>query len=156
MSSKSCSFTGHRYIPDYNTVKSKVRNQIVSLIDEGYTEFFNGGAIGFDMLCALEVISLKKEYAISLNMVLPCENQDVKWSVRLKQIYHYILDNADSVEYVSKEYAPGCMQKRNRVLVDRCDLLLAYNCKTDGGTFYTVNYAMKAGKRIINLAQTDI
>ena len=152
MNKKSCSFTGHRYIPKTQEMITLVKEKVRSLVKEGYTEFYNGGAIGFDMLCALIVIELKKEYDISLNLLLPCEDQAEKWSDGYKKTYRYIIDNADSVEYISKEYTPGCMQKRNRALVDKCDLLIAYEQKGFGGTFYTVSYAKKQGKMIINLA----
>ena len=58
---KKCSFTGHRSISDISTVKSKVREILSELIKDGYKDFYNGGTLGFDTMCALEVINLKKE-----------------------------------------------------------------------------------------------
>ena len=43
------------------------------------------------------------------------------------------------------------MFERNRLLVDKCDVLLAYLRTQRGGTFYTVNYAKKAGKPVVCL-----
>ena len=43
------------------------------------------------------------------------------------------------------------MFERNRRMVDNCDVLLAYLENERGGTFYTVNYAKKKGKRIVFL-----
>ena len=43
------------------------------MIGRGVTDFYNGGAIGFDMLCAKTVIALKAEYSdIKLHLLLPC------------------------------------------------------------------------------------
>lgn len=41
--------------------------------------------------------------------------------------------------------------KRNRDIVDNCDILIAtpYNNNGKGGTWYTINYAKKIGKPII-------
>lgn len=153
MIEKRCSFTGNRYVKDSATVKIKLKQTLLYLIKNGYNSFFNGGAIGFDTLCALSVIELKNEYNIKLNMILPCEDQDEKWREAEKKVYSYILDNADSVRYITKEYTEGCMFERNRNLVDCCDVLVAYNTRTYGGTCYTVNYAKKAGKEIINIAE---
>ena len=151
MNKKACSFTGHRIVSDYDNIREKLRNKLRELIGEGYTVFYNGGAIGFDTFCALEIINLKKEFPIKLNLILPCRDQDKKWNERQKTIYKFILENADSIEYVSEEYEAGCMQKRNRVLCEKCDFLLAYLKRESGGTFYTVNYAKKLGKEIFNI-----
>lgn len=44
------------------------------------------------------------------------------------EIYFSILEQADKVVYVSREYREGCMLKRNRYLVDHAACLLAvYN-----------------------------
>ena len=148
MGKKTCAFTGHRIVSDYIKIREVLRDKLRELINDGYTVFYNGGAIGFDAFCALEVINLKKEFNIKLNLILPCKNQDE----RQKNIYKFILDNSDSIEYVSEEYENGCMQKRNRMLCERCDLLFAYLKRESGGTYYTVNYAKKIGKDVFNIA----
>lgn len=38
-------------------------------------------------------------------------------------------------------YVPGCMQQRNRYMVDHCDLLLAVHDGVSGGTQSTLTYA---------------
>ena len=43
------------------------------------------------------------------------------------------------------------MFERDRYLVDNSDLLVCFLRKNRGGTFYTVNYARKKGKKIIEL-----
>ena len=152
MGKKTCAFTGHRIVSDYIKIREVLRDKLRELINDGYTVFYNGGAIGFDAFCALEVINLKKEFNIKLNLILPCKKQDEKWNERQKNIYKFILDNSDSIEYVSEKYENGCMQKRNRLLCERSDLLFAYLKSESGGTYYTVNYAKKIGKDVFNIA----
>ena len=50
-----CCFTGHRDIPaqEEATVRSKIRKQVLDLLEKGYNTFLVGGARGFDMLAAL-------------------------------------------------------------------------------------------------------
>jgi len=81
---------------------------------------------------------------------LPCEGQADKWSASARERYQFILRQADSLDYVSREYYDGCMIDRNHRLVDSAGLLLAvYNGVRRSGTGATVNYARKMGREII-------
>lgn len=44
---------------------------------------------------------------------------------------------------------------RNREMVDRSDLVIAYIIRKNGGTYQAVDYAEKIGKKVINLAIND-
>ena len=85
---KSCFFTGHRNIPYnlYERVREDVREKMRILIKKGITDFIAGGAYGFDMLCAEEVIKMKKVYPhIKLNIFLPCSDHNIRWNKRNKE-----------------------------------------------------------------------
>lgn len=158
-----CAFTGHRphKLPwKYNeaderckALKDTMTNQITSLIKAGITDFYSGGADGVDCWAALIVLALQKENpALRLHCILPHKGQADKWSDSAQERYHSILNQADSVEYVSHDYYGGCMLDRNRRLVEAAGLLLAvYNGERRGGTAATVRYAQKAGRRVIIL-----
>ena len=149
--SKKCSFTGHRFIKDYNVIKDKTRTKLIELIEDGYTEFYNGGALGFDTMCALLIIEFKKKYDIRLHLILPCKEHFIKWNEDQKMTFNIILNGADSVEYAEEVYCDGCMLKRNRMLCDNCDILVSHCLRSFGGSYYTVNYAKKTNKTIINI-----
>ena len=152
--SKVCMFTGHRKIEPRHASELTQRLDILleELIGEGYTEFCAGGAVGFDTVAALKVIEKKKKYGfVKLNLYLPCHGQDRSWSYNMKKAYNYVLENADSISYACESYTNGCMQKRNRAMVDDSELCLAYCGSSSGGTFYTVSYAEQKGIRVINL-----
>ena len=90
-------------------------------------------------------------------MLLPHEGQADKWSDSAQDRYHSILEKADSVEYVSREYYDGCMLDRNHRLVEAAGTLLAvYNGERRGGTAATVRYARKLDRRIIILNPTTL
>lgn len=59
---KTCCFTGHRIIKITPELVQRLREAIIAVIGQGVTEFYDGGAIGFDMLAAETVIELKSEY----------------------------------------------------------------------------------------------
>lgn len=53
---------------------------------------------------------------------------------------------------VVKLYFKGCMHKRNRHLVDNSGYCICYLTRTQGGTAYTVDYALERGLPVINIA----
>lgn len=59
----SVAFSGHRTIAENckDEIRKKLRGKIRLLYAMGFTNFFCGMALGFDMLAAEEVISLKAE-----------------------------------------------------------------------------------------------
>ena len=65
--------------------------------------------------------------------------------------YEWIKSKADKVVYTSEHYYNGCMQKRNRHLVDQSGLCICYYTGQKGGTEYTVDYARKKEIKMIRL-----
>ncbi len=104
-----------------------------------------------DTWSALAGLSLrKKNLAIKLHCILPCTAQTEKWSSSSQDRYRSILERADSVVYVSRNYHKNCMLDRNRFLLEHASTLLAvYNGVWRSGTGATVNYAKKMGRKII-------
>lgn len=159
----SCAFTGHRphkFPWRYDEadagcveLKALLSELVKKLTDAGIIDFFSGMADGTDIWLAQAVLSHREENpALKLHCVLPCEGQELKWAAPARERYHSILDQADSILYVSHAYYDGCMLARNRRLVDLADILLAvYNGEWRGGTAATVRYAQKAGRGIILL-----
>lgn len=153
---KSCCFTGHRLIPDdrYYRIMFLLRQTVEQKIKEGYTIFCAGGALGFDTMAALTVISLKRIYPyIQLHLYLPFRKQAEKWSREDRDRYMQIMDSSDKVVYLSDEYTPFCMNRRNRALVDNSSFCIAYCTDTKGGTVYTVSYAIDKNVNVVNLAE---
>ena len=123
------------------------------MVAVGVTDFYSGMADGSDVWLSQMVLDLRKENSVlRLHCFLPCKGQADKWSAAAQERYHSILEKADSVEYVSREYYDGCMLDRNHRLVEATGVLLAvYNGERRGGTAATVRYARKLGRGIIIL-----
>lgn len=149
---KTCCFTGHRVIPiaEREFAAKKTREICVGLIERGFKNFITGGALGFDTMAAECVISLKEKYEdIRLILAIPCKEQYRGWRKADIETYEKILSLADDAEFISEEYSPECMRKRNRFMVENSSALVAYLKKMSGGTVYTVKYAVEEGKEII-------
>lgn len=148
---KVCAFTGHRILTGTDFDVHLLERVVVDLVKAGYKRFLCGMAVGFDMIAAQVVLALKDEYGLQLVACLPCENQTDKFSQKNKALYESILSRCDEKVTLEKQYVSGCMHKRDRYLVDNSDALVCFLRKESGGTYYTVNYAEKSGKKIIRL-----
>lgn len=158
---KVCAFTGHRpqSLPfgfdesdeRCTALKSVMQEQIVKLIEnKGVTHFITGMALGVDIYAAEIVLNLKARYPhITLESAIPCETQAVKWSVAARERYYNIAAKCDKETMLQREYTPGCMEKRNRYMVDHADYILAVWNGSPSGTGKTVRYAHQQGKPVI-------
>ena len=151
---KTCCFTGHRIIKITPELVQRLRDTIIDMIGRGVTDFYNGGAIGFDMLCAKTVIALKAEYSdIKLHLLLPCppEEQVKGWNKAQIARYNNIFQAADSVNELAEHYTNDCMKLRNKRLVELADCCICYCNNPRSGTGQTVRMARDKGIDIINL-----
>ena len=91
MMNTACAFTGHRpskFPWRYDetdsrcvALKEELTGQITKLAEAGVTDFFSGMAEGTDTYCAQIVLDLRrKNPALNLHCVLPCEGQADRWS----------------------------------------------------------------------------
>lgn len=125
---QTCCFTGHRVIPAdvIPQLSCWLEGAVRGLIAEGIRFFGAGGALGFDTLAAETVLNLRREFPeIRLILVLPCRDQTRGWKQKDVARYERIRQAADKVVYTSEDYAPGCMHKRNRYLIDNSAVCIA-------------------------------
>lgn len=153
-------FTGHRpqKLPwkfnekDFRCVdmKNRTKIEIESAIKNGYHTFLCGMALGFDIMCAELVLELKKKYPyIKLIGAIPCKNQSDRWTKNQKERYKKIVKQLDRVRCIYNKYEDGCMQERNRYMINNSSLVIALFNGLNGGTKKTIEYAKQQGKKII-------
>jgi uncharacterized phage-like protein YoqJ len=139
----SCVFTGHRQLLEDFSVHALMK-AVQRLIEQGCKTFYCGMAQGFDLYAAQAVIGLKKIHKdVKLIACIPCDNQEKYYSIAEKKLYVETLKLADEKVLVSPTYYQGCMLVRDRYMVDRADVMIAYLRKENGGTAYTVRYFKK-------------
>lgn len=156
-----CAFTGYRphklpfgsdeQHPGCEKLKQKLFCEILRLTREGVNVFISGMAQGVDTWAAEIVLQLKTTLPsrnIQLWAAIPYDKQSDAWSDAARERYQGILSRADRVEYVSHEYTRGCLQKRNRFIVDAATHLIAVYDGQPGGTQSTIEYARKKGLTI--------
>ena len=158
----ACSFTGHRpaKLPwglreeDARCValKKRIADAVAAAYEEGYRHFLCGMAMGCDLYfceCVLALRARKKD--VTVEAVIPCPTQADDWPVDIVRRYRTLVAACDYETMVSDRYTPGCMQRRNRYLVDHASLLIAAYDGSAGGTRNTIQYALQRGVPVADL-----
>lgn len=157
---KGCCFTGYRpeKMPfllnngqaEYNEFYNKLKAAIVDAVADGFDTFYNGGAVGFDIIAAEIVIELKKEYDIKLYLALPFPEQADRYRGEWLARYEKIVAACDGKTYACESYFPAGYQMRNEYMVDNSERVITYFNGQKGGTANTIRYALRKGKNIVN------
>ena len=104
---KTCCVTGHREIAKdkINDVYKKLEQEIQEAIDDGFTRFISGFALGSDLMF-MEILVKKKDKFpnLILEAALPYANRVNEGGQKLKSL----LNACDHVEILCQEYKPSC------------------------------------------------
>ena len=156
-------FTGHRAskLPwGYDegdarclALKAKIADSVNMLYANGVRHFICGMALGCDMYFAEAVLSLRENLPdIVLEAAIPCLDQADHWREAQRARYARLLESCDIKTALSHRYAPGCMELRNRYMVDRSGAIIAaFDPEIGGGTAKTIWYAIRSGLNVINI-----
>lgn len=152
----SCSFTGHRpeklpwgedeLDPRCLEIKAKLATAVETAYEAGCRHFLCGMARGADFYFCDAVLELRERRSgVTLEAVIPCEEQAARWSERERERWFSLVERCDGETMLQHHYDKGCMLRRNRYLVDHSSMLIAVYDGMLGGTMYTISYAMKQG-----------
>ena len=138
-------FIGHNRLYSVNELLEELTQEIkkIILLNEK-TLFYFGGIGDFDDICVKACLEIKKEWkSCELFLITPYIN------INNKEILHY-----DGIIYPPIEKAPlkFAISYRNRWMVDKADVIIAYVDHPFGGAYNTLQYAKRKKKYIINLA----
>src|SRR5699024_4073370 len=86
---------------------------------------------------------------LRLEALVPCPSQAGGWPAADRDRWTRLLAACDAVTVLEPAYTPGCMLRRNRVLVDRSDVLITVYDGSGGGTASTVAYARRRGRPLL-------
>ena len=144
----TCTFFGHRNTP--NSVKDKLREAIINLIEICEVDMFYVGNHGnFDRM-AFEILKEMKEiypnidYRIVLAYLPNNKNKD----------YPYYLEKTEfpeGIEIVPKRFA---IDFRNRWMIDHADTVISYISHDWGGAAKFVQLAERKQLPVLNLFNT--
>lgn len=155
-----CAFTGHRphklpwgreeQDPRCLAVKEMIARRLDEARGLGCRTFLCGMAEGCDLYFAEAVLAMRRDHPeLRLAAMLPCPEQANGWRVQDRLRYLSLLSQCDSREMLEPSYTPGCMQRRNRAMVERAQVLISVYDGSPSGTGSTVRYAGKLGLTVL-------
>lgn len=149
----TCVFAGHRDVYQ-SGIETRLDAEIEKLLQTDNEFLFLIGCIGqFDNMGASAVRAAKRRHLekhITLALVLPYLSNRLNRDKEYYRLYYdqiMIPDELDTIHY------KAAIQERNRWMVDRSDVVIAYVCRDFGGALTTVKYAKRQKKKVINLAE---
>lgn len=151
----SVCFSGHRPEKlgiDEDRIREMLKNAVAEAVDDGYTVFITGMARGVDIWAADIVLEMKRLYKnIELICALPMPGFERRRTAEEQRRYRQIISEADKVITVSQHYSRHSFQLRNEYMVDNSSRLIAVYNGSAGGTRNTIRYAVRKGKKVLNL-----
>ena len=145
---KICVFFGHRQILHPKQVEAELKRVVENLIIEGVDTFWLGGYGEFDHLAAKVTHNLKFTFPHIQRLLvlayLPTNREDYQFKKR----FYDLIFCPEGVELGHKKFA---IIRRNKYMVEKADVVVAF-VKTDvGGASRALKYAKKLKKKIILL-----
>ena len=135
-------FCGHRQIADKDTVRKRLKEEILKLLRAGHRKFYLGGYGDFDNLAAVVLNELKDTYPdMERLLILPYPDRNVDTSLYDGTLY-------PPLENVPKRFA---ISHRNRWMTENASVMVACVDHDWGGAAKTLEHAVKKGLQIINI-----
>lgn len=159
---RACAFTGHRpsKLPfgfeeggeAFKKIQAALRQAVSAAIEDGYTHFISGMALGFDIWAAEAVLGQKQAgKPVTLEAAVPFSGQESRWSAENKARYRRILSCCDRVTVLSNSYSPYALHRRNMYMADSASRIIALYAGAPGGTENTLEYAKRRGLEIVRI-----
>ena len=147
------SFFGHRQLSDHFAVEERLEPVLRDIIQsKEYVEFLVGRDGEFDQLVSSTIRRCKEKYScgnISHILVLPYERADYRDNRKSYEAYY---DEVQICYESSVAHPKSAIEVRNKSMIDRSDLVICASMHS-GGADKAMRYAIRQGKKVINLIE---
>ena len=142
---KTASFFGHADLEGKSTqISPKLRQIIISLIEQDVDTFYVGNHGEFDILSSKIICDLQTLYPEIKVIAVLCYPNEFQY---LKCAFTDVLIPSEIVVCPKR----ACIVKRNHWVVDHSDYIVSYIKYTMGGAYSVIEYAKKHHKKIIEI-----
>lgn len=129
--------------------KLQLRERIILLIEDlSVTHFISGMNIGIEQYAAEVILDLKSLYPqITLEGVLPFENQAVNWTEYQRDKYFFIMKESDKETLLQYRYTNDCMGNSDLYMVSKSKFIITVCNKSKTSRIgKLISYAKSTGK----------
>lgn len=152
MNVHTISFFGHRELMDSLLIEQQLEKLIRKLLNEKeFVEFLVGREGDFDQLVSSTIRRCKRlvrDDNSSLVWVLPYATSEF---LNNEESFRQYYDQIEICDSAAAGHFKSAHQTRNRVMVDRSDLVVFCIQRESGGAWQTMKYVKKQGKPCINI-----
>lgn len=131
----------NEFEPPYAEIKKQLREAVGKLLFEGYDTFYVNCEYGVPLWTAEIICALKLYNNVTLNIVMPYENQVANWCEEHRDRFFKIHANADSVVMADTQYYSDIYEVADEMMINKSDLLAAFGRNSD--KTYAAGYARK-------------
>lgn len=137
--------------------KEKLKEVIISLIDNfSITHFISGMQFGLEQFSAEIVLELKSKFPkITLEGVIPYENQVINWTECQRDKYYSIMQKIDKEVLLQHHFSHDCMRKRNLYMINKSKYIILYTNNTSK-IDHINSYARSIGKIVFVMDDFEI
>lgn len=146
-----CCCFGHRDVVD--DISNELKNAVQLAIQKGCSVFMLGGNGDFDHRFASAVRSAKRS-SPHIRLILVKPRFSNIWNT-YKEHYDALYDTILVPVELADVHYKSAIAARNRWMVDRSDMIIAYVHRDFGGAYTAVCYAEKQQKEIVNIGKVS-
>lgn len=157
---KTIAFIGHRRIWNKNNIKNSIVKLLETLINEDYSKVLIGCHGDFDNIALSSCLNFNANNSANfeINIILTSmsflnknKNSNSKADVYADMGCKTIFYNLENVHYKNR------ITISNKIMIQNCDLLICWvdKNKFKSGAKTAFNYALKQGKKVINIFDAD-
>lgn len=133
--------------PGIGYIKKALQRRLVSLIEDGLEWVMISGQLGVELWAAEVVFDLQMEYPqLQLAVITPFLEQEEKWNEANRELYEFIMSQADFVDSITKKKyeSPAQFRLKTQFFVSKSDgLLIVYDEEHEGSPKYMLDAAKR-------------
>lgn len=157
-----CCFTGHRqrHFPfstesaEFAAFRAALDRAVEEAAKSGRTHFLSGMCEGVDLWGAESVLRLReRDPRVTLEAVVPFAGQERSWAPADRALYRELLEQCQITTVMAQGYYKGCYFVRDRFLVDNASMMIAACAREEGGSRFTMDYALRHAVPVVNLLE---
>ncbi|WP_078550571.1 DUF1273 domain-containing protein [Litchfieldia alkalitelluris] len=131
--------------PGITFIKKAIEKKLLFLLEEGLEWVIISGQLGVELWAAEVVMDLQIDHPnLKFAVITPFLDQEEKWNEVNKELYEFVLSQADYTNSITnKKYeSPAQFRLKNKFFIDKSDgMLIVYDEETEGSPKFIYNQA---------------